>query len=109
MRQVFQRMQLAALHLRRIENSLPVLVGPPGGADANLGRAFHKRPAKWRERLAWRVAQTSLRKSRNGACPTPPGMTIKPARDSHYRRLRWTGVSIFPGRAKLVAIGLSKP
>src|SRR5208337_1768992 len=43
-RQIFQRMHLAALHARRIEDAVPVFVRPPRCADADLMRANFRWP-----------------------------------------------------------------
>src|ERR1700730_8197248 len=36
-----QRMLLAVLHPRRVEDSLPVFVGPAGGTDADFWESIH--------------------------------------------------------------------
>src|ERR1700676_4847722 len=44
--QKFQRMLFPALHARRIENPIPVAIGPASRTDANLPPRFHGTLAK---------------------------------------------------------------
>src|SRR5258708_668135 len=41
-RNQFQRMLLPAMHSGRVEDAVPVLVGPPGRAHADLGAGIHQ-------------------------------------------------------------------
>src|SRR5438132_5469557 len=40
--QIFQRMFPSPLHPRRVKHTFPILIGPPGSADADLRRRFHE-------------------------------------------------------------------
>ena len=41
-RQVFQRMDLLAQYFRRIKHVVPIFIGPPGRADANMRHVWHR-------------------------------------------------------------------